>query len=189
MMVLGVLVASWCARGLAFAPAAPAASARGAPLAAQVRKVGIVGGGTVGGGIVEILERRREQLVAATGGVGLEVKAVVVRDAAKARDWTAPPGCVVTEDLEAVLGQLSLRTLTLYANPLCASESGYPDVLLRVQPAWPSWQRCGGVACGSDSRADGPRVGKLPFALAPPFFLPPRFSLGAPTHDAMPTCE
>ena len=82
-MVLGVLVASWCARGLAFAPAA-AASARGAPLAAQVRKVGIVGGGTVGGGIVEILERRREQLVAATGGVGLEVKAVVVRDAAKA---------------------------------------------------------------------------------------------------------
>ena len=103
MMVLGVLVASWCARGLAFAPAAPA-SARGAPLAAQVRKVGIVGGGTVGGGIVEILERRREQLVAATGGVGLEVKAVVVRDAAKARDWTAPPGCVVTEDLEAVLG-------------------------------------------------------------------------------------
>mmetsp|Transcript_2828 Transcript_2828/g.8267 ORF Transcript_2828/g.8267 Transcript_2828/m.8267 type:complete len:467 (-) Transcript_2828:49-1449(-) len=104
MMVLGVLVASWCARGLAFAPAAPAASARGAPLAAQVRKVGIVGGGTVGGGIVEILERRREQLVAATGGVGLEVKAVVVRDAAKARDWTAPPGCVVTEDLEAVLG-------------------------------------------------------------------------------------
>ena len=90
MMVLGVLVASWCARGLAaFAPAAPA-SARGAPLAAQVRKVGIVGGGTVGGGIVEILERRREQLVAATGGVGLEVKAVVVRDAAKARDWTAP---------------------------------------------------------------------------------------------------
>lgn len=102
-MVLGVLVASWCARGLAFAPAAPA-SARGAPLAAQVRKVGIVGGGTVGGGIVEILERRREQLVAATGGVGLEVKAVVVRDAAKARDWTAPPGCVVTEDLEAVLG-------------------------------------------------------------------------------------
>jgi len=102
-MVLGVLVASWCARGLAFAPAA-AASARGAPLAAQVRKVGIVGGGTVGGGIVEILERRREQLVAATGGVGLEVKAVVVRDAAKARDWTAPPGCVVTEDLEAVLG-------------------------------------------------------------------------------------
>ena len=61
-MVLGVLVASWCARGLAFAPAAPA-SARGAPLAAQVRKVGIVGGGTVGGGIVEILERRREQLV------------------------------------------------------------------------------------------------------------------------------
>ena len=103
-MVLGVLVASWCARGLAFAPAAPAASARGAPLAAQVRKVGIVGGGTVGGGIVEILERRREQLVAATGGVGLEVKAVVVRDAAKARDWTAPPGCVVTEDLEAVLG-------------------------------------------------------------------------------------
>ena len=103
-MVLGVLVASWCARGLAFAPAASAASARGAPLAAQVRKVGIVGGGTVGGGIVEILERRREQLVAATGGVGLEVKAVVVRDAAKARDWTAPPGCVVTEDLEAVLG-------------------------------------------------------------------------------------
>lgn len=103
-MVLGVLVASWCARGLAFAPAATAASARGAPLAAQVRKVGIVGGGTVGGGIVEILERRREQLVAATGGVGLEVKAVVVRDAAKARDWTAPPGCVVTEDLEAVLG-------------------------------------------------------------------------------------
>ena len=102
MMILGVVVASWCASGLAFAPAAPS-SARGAQLAA-VRKVGIVGGGTVGGGIVEILERRREQLLAATGGVVLEIKAVVVRDATKARDWTTPPGCVVTEDLEAVLG-------------------------------------------------------------------------------------
>ena len=49
-------------------------------------KIGIFGGGTVGGGIVEILEQRQEQLVAATGGKGLEVKTVVVRAASKARE-------------------------------------------------------------------------------------------------------
>ena len=90
-----------CAAGFAVAPRARVRPVSVA--AAAVKKVGIFGGGTVGGGIVEILETRREQLLAATGGVGLEVKTVVVRDASKQRDWAVPPGCAVTESFDDVL--------------------------------------------------------------------------------------
>jgi len=71
--------------------------------ATTVKKIGLFGGGTVGGGIVEIIEQRRAQLEAATGGVGLEVKTVVVRDKNKPRDWALPPGCAITESFDDVL--------------------------------------------------------------------------------------
>ena len=57
----------------------------------------------MGGGIVEIIEQRRAQLEAATGGVGLQVKSVVVRDKNKPRDWALPPGCSITESFDDVL--------------------------------------------------------------------------------------
>ncbi|KAH8083877.1 homoserine dehydrogenase [Aureococcus anophagefferens] len=100
-MHAAILVALAAGAG-AFAPA-PAVSHRAAPLSAEALKIGIVGGGTVGGGIVEILTRKQEQLTACAGGVGMEVKTVVVRDKSKERDWALPPGCTVTEDVDDVL--------------------------------------------------------------------------------------
>lgn len=100
-MHAAILVALAAGAG-AFAPA-PAVSHRAAPLSAEALKIGIVGGGTVGGGIVEILTHKQDQLTACAGGVGMEVKTVVVRDKSKERDWALPPGCTVTEDVDDVL--------------------------------------------------------------------------------------
>ena len=105
-MHAAILVALAAGAG-AFAPA-PAVSHRAAPLSAEALKIGIVGGGTVGGGIVEILTRKQEQLTACAGGVGMEVKTVVVRDKSKERDWALPPGCTVTEDVDDVLNDADI---------------------------------------------------------------------------------
>ena len=65
-------------------------------------KLGIVGGGTVGGGIVEILTKRKEYLEKLTGN-SIEVKKISVRDASKPRDFEIPEGCVITEDSSEIL--------------------------------------------------------------------------------------
>jgi len=64
--------------------------------------IGIIGGGTVGGGICEILERKRAYLTSLTGK-SLHIKSVCVRDTAKQRDYTIPPGCQVTDDPKVIL--------------------------------------------------------------------------------------
>ena len=65
-------------------------------------KVGLVGGGTVGGGIVEIL-KRKDGFVKDKLGVDLQVAKVVVGNVNKDRDWEAPPGCVISGDPNDVL--------------------------------------------------------------------------------------
>lgn len=103
-----LLALALCAAPTAAFVRAPAAAASATALRAETLKIGIFGGGTVGGGIVEILSNRQDALVAATGGVGLEVAAVVVRDASKERDWALPPGCKVTESFDDVLDDDSI---------------------------------------------------------------------------------
>jgi len=69
--------------------------------------IGIFGGGTVGGGIVEIIESKREHFEKMTGK-SINVKKIVVRDLDKPRDFTVPEGCVITTDFDDILGDDSL---------------------------------------------------------------------------------
>ena len=104
-MGTAILALALCSCASAFAPlgASPRSRVDATRVSAEAMKIGIFGGGTVGGGIVEILQDKQEQLVAASGGVGMEVKTVVVRDKSKARDWEVPAGCTITEDFDDVL--------------------------------------------------------------------------------------
>lgn len=70
-------------------------------------KIGIVGGGTVGGGIVEIIESKREHFQQMTGK-NLSVKSICVRDLDKPRDFAIPEGCKITTDFDDILGDDSL---------------------------------------------------------------------------------
>jgi len=69
-------------------------------------RVGLVGGGTVGGGIVNILEGARE--LQASLGVDVEIATICVRDKAKPRDFPLPAGCAVVDDVEEILGDGSI---------------------------------------------------------------------------------
>jgi homoserine dehydrogenase len=70
-------------------------------------KIGIFGGGTVGGGIVEIIEAKREHFQKMTGK-NLVVKTICVRDLDKPRDFTVPEGCKITTEFDDILGDDSL---------------------------------------------------------------------------------
>jgi len=65
-------------------------------------RLGIFGGGTVGGGIVEIIGRKADYFTALTGN-DIEVRKVCVRDANKARDFDVPEGCEIVTDYDSIL--------------------------------------------------------------------------------------
>jgi homoserine dehydrogenase len=69
----------------------------------EVRRLGIFGGGTVGGGIVEILGKKAEQFNTLAGGTNIEVAKICVRDANKERDFSIPEGCEIVTDYDAIL--------------------------------------------------------------------------------------
>ena len=66
------------------------------------RRLGIFGGGTVGGGIVEILQKKKEHLKKLTGS-DIEIAALCVRDLSKTRDFVIPEGCTVTDKYDDIL--------------------------------------------------------------------------------------
>lgn len=70
--------------------------------------IGIFGGGTVGGGIVDILERKKEYFEQMTGRT-LAVKKICVRDVSKPRDFELPEGCSVTSDFSDILDDDTLE--------------------------------------------------------------------------------
>jgi len=98
-------------------------------------KIGIFGGGTVGGGIVEIIEAKREHFQQMTGK-NLVVKSICVRDLDKPRDFTVPEGCKITTEFDDILGDDSLDIVvevmggTTLANDVVtkALEHGQDDV-------------------------------------------------------------
>jgi len=91
----------------AFTPTSVTSSAkRSSALFADV-SIGIFGGGTVGGGIVEILEKKRDYFEKMTGNT-LNVKKICVRDASKPRDFELPEGCSVTTEYSDILGDDSI---------------------------------------------------------------------------------
>lgn len=74
-----------------------------------VRRIGIFGGGTVGGGIVDILQTKAEYLKAMTQGTTtLEVVKICVRDLKKPRDFTVPDNCVITNQYDDILNDESI---------------------------------------------------------------------------------
>lgn len=64
--------------------------------------LGIFGGGTVGGGIVEILSKKKAYFKQLTGK-NIEVKTICVRDASKPRDFALPEGCSVVTSYDDIL--------------------------------------------------------------------------------------
>jgi homoserine dehydrogenase len=76
-------------------------------LSVEACNIGIFGGGTVGGGIVEILESKRERFEQMTGKT-LLVKKICVRDLNKKRDFVVPEGCTVTTNYDDILNDDSL---------------------------------------------------------------------------------
>jgi len=65
-------------------------------------KIGIFGGGTVGGGIVDIITKKKAYFTDLTGH-DIQVKKVCVRDATKERDWAVPDGCDIVTDYDDIL--------------------------------------------------------------------------------------
>ncbi|MGK3742129.1 MAG: homoserine dehydrogenase [Bacillariaceae sp.] len=97
--------------------------------------IGIFGGGTVGGGIVEIIESKREHFEKMTGK-SINVKKICVRDLDKPRDFTVPEGCVITTDFDDILSDDSLDIIvevmggTTFANDVvCKALSNGQDVV------------------------------------------------------------
>lgn len=64
--------------------------------------IGLVGGGTVGGGICEILSNKKDYLTKLTNS-NIQVKAICVRDTSKPRDYNIPEGCVITDDASSII--------------------------------------------------------------------------------------
>jgi homoserine dehydrogenase len=69
--------------------------------------LGIFGGGTVGGGIVEILTNKKEYFQKLTGKT-IEVKKICVRDASKPRDFELPEGCSIVTAYDDILSDDSI---------------------------------------------------------------------------------
>ena len=82
----------------AFPPARSAAIST-APL--RTLNLAICGGGTVGGGVCEILREHRTRF--ARVGVAFRVTHLLVREAGKERDFVVPEGCRLTDSLSEVL--------------------------------------------------------------------------------------
>jgi homoserine dehydrogenase len=76
--------------------------------ATRYRRIGIVGGGTVGGGIMQILGGKKDYLEELTQGTGIEIAKICVRDATKKRDFQVPEGCVITDKFDDILQDNSI---------------------------------------------------------------------------------
>jgi len=75
----------------------------------QPVRVGILGCGNVGGPLVELLQRRGDDIAARTG-LQLEVAAVAVRSASKERGVELPDG-VLTTDAAAVVSDPTIDVI------------------------------------------------------------------------------
>jgi len=71
-------------------------------MAEGIVKFGIFGGGTVGGGIVDIMERKKDYFKE-LAQAQIDVTKICVRDASKERDFELPEGCEIVTDFDAIL--------------------------------------------------------------------------------------
>jgi homoserine dehydrogenase len=73
-------------------------------------KIGIFGGGTVGGGVVEILAQK-EAYVKALTNTDISIAKLCVRDPSKSRDFALPPGCTIVTDYNDILQDDTIDTI------------------------------------------------------------------------------
>ena len=73
-------------------------------------KIGIFGGGTVGGGVVDILTSKSAYLKALTH-TDITVSKICVRDATKTRDFTLPEGCHIVTNYDDILKDDTIDTV------------------------------------------------------------------------------
>jgi homoserine dehydrogenase len=78
----------------------------------QAHRIAIIGRGTVGGGVVDILAREGA-VIARRCGVDLELAAVVTRTPSRQRSQALPPGCRLSADFGLVLDDPSIQTVLL----------------------------------------------------------------------------
>eukprot|EP00933_Yihiella_yeosuensis_P075438 TRINITY_DN84843_c0_g1_i1.p1 TRINITY_DN84843_c0_g1~~TRINITY_DN84843_c0_g1_i1.p1 ORF type:complete len:425 (+),score=100.58 TRINITY_DN84843_c0_g1_i1:118-1392(+) len=64
-------------------------------------RVGLLGGGTVGGGVCEILRNRASHL--SSQGADFKIVKIAVRDVSKKRDFEIPEGCEIVSDHKLII--------------------------------------------------------------------------------------
>jgi homoserine dehydrogenase len=69
----------------------------------KVCRVGIFGVGTVGGGIVQLLQDKKDYLYQLTNGTEIQVVSICVNDLKKQRDFELPSGTKLTTDYDVIL--------------------------------------------------------------------------------------
>lgn len=86
-------------------------AARSSPIAAAAAPrtitVGLIGGGTVGGGIIEIL-RENGDAIRSSVGIEFAFPIICVSDTSKKRDFALPSGCKLTSNVNDVLDDPSV---------------------------------------------------------------------------------
>lgn len=108
---LVIAMAMTCSHAFVPSTRAPVRSTTSSTLkmtSSKTRRIGIFGGGTVGGGIVEILGSKADHFTQLTGGVTMEVAKICVRDASKERDFAIPENCEVVTDYDDILNDDSI---------------------------------------------------------------------------------
>lgn len=112
--LLAASLASASAWQLGLSPVAPRRPlpSPSSPLAMVLHPatIAIVGGGTVGGGIVEILSGK-ESFVQDQLNTKISISKICVRDASKPRDFKIPEGCTITDDVEEILSDDAVETV------------------------------------------------------------------------------
>jgi homoserine dehydrogenase len=88
--------------------------------------IGIIGWGTVGGGVLDVLARDRE-LIGERCGLDIRVKTIVTRTPSRARDQQAA-GAAVGSDPQAILGDPEIRVAVL----LVGGTADAKDLCLRL---------------------------------------------------------
>jgi len=88
--------------------------------------VGMFGGGVVGGGVVEILQRECAKLK--HRGIDITVKKICVRDASKKRDYELPSGCTYVTNYDDILEDPEIDTVL----ELMGGTTGAKDVVFKA---------------------------------------------------------
>ena len=79
----------------------------------KVIKIGLLGAGTVGSGVIKVLEMNRQQITERVGAE-LMIKKVLVRDCSKVRPFLA--NYQVTDKIEDILNDDEIEILSFLGN-------------------------------------------------------------------------